>query len=215
MLPSSEFISSQCMFLDLMGGHAAAGCFLARILGYIADLPDVQKKIHQEIDNILTYKDTNDCDLIELSDRNQMPYTEAVCMEALRLIISPLFPRVASQDSSIGEYFVKEGTLVLFNNYNLCMSSEYWDEPESFKPERFIQDGHVVKPAHFLPFGAGRRGCLGYKIIQSVSFSLLANCMAHFGLQRPANVTNKVDIGLLPIPDKSIHIIFSDRTKNQ
>lgn len=213
--PKIEWETAYFALEDLMGGHAAAGCFLARILGYIADLPDVQKKIHQEIDNVFEAKRNSMDDIIELTDRHQMPYTEAVCMEALRLIISPLFPRVASQDCSIGPYFVKEGTLVLFNNYDLCMSTEYWDEPTAFKPERFIQDGRMVKPAHFLPFGAGRRGCLGYKIIQTVSFSLLANCMKDFELRRPDNVTNKVDIGLLPIPDKSIHIIFTDRVKKQ
>lgn len=199
---------------DLSGGHAATGCFLSRILNYISESPEAQQKIHQEIDKVVANKPNANSDVIELADRHQMPYTEAVCWEALRLIVSPLFPRVANQDSSIGGYFVEKGTLVLFNNYDLCMSSELWDEPTKFKPERFIQGGHVVKPAHFLPFGAGRRGCLGYKIIQIISFSLLANCMKHFSIRIPANVKNEATVGLLPLPDNSIKLIFSERNKS-
>lgn len=209
--PKMEWETALFALEDILGGHSATGNFLVKIFGFIGQLPEVQQKIQQEIDNTLANKRSGNCDAIELSDRNQMPYTEAVVMEALRLIASPIVPHVASQDSSVGGYLIEKDSLIFLNNYNLSMSPELWDEPASFKPERFIQNGHIVKPDHFLPFGAGRRSCMGYKMVQFLSFSVIANCMQHFDLRPPTNVTHKVVIGSLAVPEKSYEMVFTDR----
>ncbi|XP_055296250.1 cytochrome P450 307a1-like [Sitodiplosis mosellana] len=209
--PKMEWGTALFALEDILGGHSATGNFLVKIFGFIGQLPEVQQKIQQEIDATLTKKRTGKCDAIELSDRNQMPYTEAVIMEALRLIASPIVPHVASQDSSIGGYLIEKDSLIFLNNYNLSMSPELWDQPTVFKPERFIQNGHIVKPDHFLPFGAGRRSCMGYKMVQFLSFSVIANCMQHFDMRPPANVTHKVAIGSLAVPEKSYEMVFSER----
>lgn len=209
--PKMEWETALFALEDILGGHSANGNFLVKIFGFIGQLPEVQQKIQQEIDNTLANKRIGKCNIIELSDRHQMPYTEAVVMEALRLIASPIVPHVASQDSSIGGYLIEKDSLIFLNNYNLSMSPELWDEPEKFKPERFVQNGHVVKPDHFLPFGAGRRSCMGYKMIQFLSFSVIANCMSHFDMRPPANVTHKVTVGSLAVPEKSYELIFTER----
>lgn len=209
--PKMEWETALFALEDILGGHSATGNFLVKIFGFIGQLPEVQKKIQQEIDNTLAKKCTGKCDVIELSDRNQMPYTEAVIMEALRLIASPIVPHVASQDSSIGGYLIEKDSLIFLNNYNLSMSPELWDEPTAFKPERFIQNGHIVKPDHFLPFGAGRRSCMGYKMVQFLSFSVLVNFMQHFDMRPPANVVHKVTVGSLAVPEKSYEMVLSDR----
>lgn len=209
--PKMEWDTALFALEDILGGHSATGNFLVKIFGYIGALPEVQQKIQQEVDATLAKKSTGKCNAIELSDRSQMPYTEAVIMEALRLIASPIVPHVASQDSSIGGYFIEKDSLIFLNNYNLSMSPELWDEPTAFKPERFIQNGHVVKPEHFLPFGAGRRSCMGYKMVQLISFAVLASSMQHFSMRPPANVTHKVAIGSLAVPEKSYEMIFTER----
>lgn len=155
--PKMEWETALYALEDIIGGHSATGNFLVKIFGFIGQLPEVQEKIQQEIDNTLLKKRSGKCNVIDLSDRSQMPYTEAVIMESLRLIASPIVPHVASQKSSIGGFAIEKDSLIFLNNYSLSMSSELWDEPEKFKPERFIQNGHIIKPDHFLPFGAGRR----------------------------------------------------------
>lgn len=209
--PKMEWETALFALEDILGGHSATGNFLVKIFGFIGQLPEVQQKIQQEIDNTLAKKRSGNCNVIELSDRNQMPYTEAVIMESLRLIASPIVPHVASQDSSIGGFLIEKDSLIFLNNYNLSMSPELWDEPTVFKPERFIQNGHIQKPDHFLPFGAGRRSCMGYKMVQFISFSVIANCMQHFDMRPPPNVTHKVAVGSLAVPEKSYEMVFADR----
>lgn len=209
--PKMEWETALFALEDILGGHSATGNFLVKIFGFIGQLPEVQQKIQQEIDITLANKRAGDTHLIELSDRNQMPYTEAVVMEALRLIASPIVPHVASQDSTVGGYLIEKDSLIFLNNYALSMSPELWDEPAAFKPERFIQNGHIVKPDHFLPFGAGRRSCMGYKMVQFLSFSVIANFMQHFTMRPPTGVKHTVAIGSLAVPEKSYEMIFTER----
>lgn len=209
--PKMEWETALFALEDILGGHSATGNFLVKVFGFIGQRPEVQRRIQAEVDATLTKKTTGNTHCIELSDRNQMPYTEAVIMEALRLIASPIVPHVASQDSTIGGYLIEKDSLIFLNNYNLSMSAELWDEPNAFKPERFIQNGHIVKPDHFLPFGAGRRSCMGYKMVQFLSFSAIASCMQHFDMRPPTGVEHKVAVGSLAVPEKSYEMVFTER----
>lgn len=52
---------------------------------------------------------------------------------------------------------------------------------------------------------------MGYKMVQFLSFSAIANCMQHFSMRPPANVTHKVAIGSLAVPEKSYEMVFTER----
>lgn len=182
---------------------------MVKVFGFIGSLPQVQQKIQQEIDNTLAKHQLRNN--IELSDRRQMPYTEAVIMEALRLVSSPIIPHVACQDSTLSGYFIEKDSVIFLNNYNLNMSPELWDEPAEFKPERFIKNGSIVKPHHFLPFGIGNRSCIGQKMVQLICFAVLVNCMQHFCMRPPINVTHKVECGIISVPEKSYEMVFTER----
>lgn len=85
---------------DIIGGHAAVGNFVTKILGYLVQEPDVQKKIQEEID-ACTGKLEGKNRPITIADRTSMTYTEAAILEAIRLIASPIVPRVSSQETSV------------------------------------------------------------------------------------------------------------------
>ncbi|KAJ3650392.1 hypothetical protein Zmor_016495 [Zophobas morio] len=178
---------------DIIGGHSAVANFLVKLLAFLAKEPQVQLTIQEEIDRVLGSKE------LTISDRTLLPYTEATIFEAIRLIASPIVPRVANRDSFINGYHVEEGTVIFLNNYDLSMSEELWDEPEKFKPERFIREERFYKPDHFLPFGGGRRSCMGYKMVQLVSFGILGGLMQKYTVltDRP-NYT--VPVGSLALP---------------
>lgn len=108
-------------------------------------------------------------------------------------------------------YRIKKDTLIFLDNYDLSMSEELWDEPHKFKPDRFIVNGHFVKPNHFLPFGGGRRGCMGYKMVQLVGFGMLTNIMQHFTVL-PANFEDyTVPVGSLALPFDTYSFNFVKR----
>lgn len=81
---------------DVLGGHSAVGNFLIKVFAFLVNEPEVQKKVQAEIESAVGV-----CRPVCLSDRSSMPYTEAVIFEAIRLIASPIVPRVANQNSSI------------------------------------------------------------------------------------------------------------------
>ena len=84
---------------DIIGGHSAVANFLVKLLAFLAKEPQVQLTIQEEIDRVLGSKE------LTISDRTLLPYTEATIFEAIRLIASPIVPRVANRDSFInGNY---------------------------------------------------------------------------------------------------------------
>lgn len=199
--PKMEWDTALFALEDIIGGHSAVGNFLIKVFGYVVQNPHVQQYIFEEVERTLSAVDGKST--IELSDRPNMPYTEAVIMESLRLISSPIVPHVANQDSMLGGFFVAKDTLLFLNNYELSMSEALWDNPNVFNPNRFLQNGRVVKPDHFLPFGGGRRSCLGYKMVQFLSFAILTNTIQHYELCPKPETQIIVEPGSLAVLEKS------------
>lgn len=207
--PKMEWETALFALEDIIGGHSAVGNFLVKVFGYVVQNQHVLKKIQHEVDETIKYKESNAT--IELSDRNEMPYTEAVIMEALRMIASPIVPHVANQNSTIGGYLVEKDTLIFLNNYELSMSEELWVNPKEFNPDRFIRDGRLFKPDFFLPFGAGRRSCMGYKLVQYLSFSILTNILQEFDVTSIDGSKITVEAGSLAVDEKSYEFKFKER----
>jgi cytochrome P450 family 307 subfamily A len=82
---------------DIVGGHSAVANLLVKALAFVATRPEVQTRVREEA-NAAT---GNGARPLTLQDRNLMPYTDAVILEAIRMISSPIVPHVANQDSSI------------------------------------------------------------------------------------------------------------------
>ncbi|XP_035905660.1 cytochrome P450 307a1-like [Anopheles stephensi] len=207
--PALEWETALFALEDIVGGHSAVGNFLVKAFGYIVQHPEVQQRIQAEADEVL---ERHGRQVIELTDRAEMPYTEAVIMEALRLIASPIVPHVANQDSQIGGFAVAKDTLIFLNNYDLSMSPQLWDAPESFRPERFLQHGRVVKPDYFIPFGAGRRSCMGYRMTQLLSFSIIANMLRAYTIAPIDGHDYRVPVGSLAMPEQSYSFSVSARS---
>lgn len=214
---------------DIIGGHSAVGNFLVKVFGFLVDLPEVQRRIQEEIDAAIGREQE-----LTVAHKSSMPYTESVIFEAIRLIASPIVPRVANQDSSINGkqfffftetyqryadelfllptgYKIEKDTVLFLNNYDLSMSDKLWDRPEKFLPERFLKDGKLVKPDHFLPFGGGRRSCMGYKMVQLVSFGILGGFLQNYTILPAEDESYKVPIGSLAIAKDAFKFRFVRR----
>ncbi|XP_063985741.1 cytochrome P450 307a1-like [Diachasmimorpha longicaudata] len=191
---------------DIIGGHAAIGNFVVKIMGYLAPRRHVQERAQKEIDGVEGVGD-----VVGLEYRRSMPYTEAILLESIRLIASPIVPHVANRDSTIAGYKVEKDTFIFLNNYELNMSEDLWSSPQEFIPERFLKKGRIWKPEYFLPFGGGRRSCMGYKMVQYVSFSLVATILKHYTLLPVEGESYKVPVGSLALPLKTFNFRFEKR----
>jgi cytochrome P450 family 307 subfamily A len=97
-----NFDSAMFALEDIVGGHSAVANLLVKTLAFVATRPEVQKCVKEEADLITA----NGARPLCLADRTNMPYTDAVVLEAMRLISSPIVPHVANQDSSIAGKFL-------------------------------------------------------------------------------------------------------------
>lgn len=83
-------------------------------------------------------------------------------------------------------YTIPSGTHVIPLLYAVHMDPELWDEPEVFRPSRFIsEEGKVCKPEFFIPFGVGRRMCLGDTLARMELFLFFSSMMHMFNLSLP------------------------------
>ena len=76
------------------------------------------------------------------------------------------------------------------------MNPELWEEPERFNPERFLsKDGtSMIKPDCFVPFGVGRRSCIGDTLAMSQLLLFFSSLLHSFDIRLPEGVTDALDL---------------------
>ena len=140
---------------DLFGaGTETSSTTLKWGLLYMILQPDIQDKVQAELDAEVGRNRTP-----SLKDRPRLPYTEATLLEMQRIgSITPLgVPRAASRDAKINGYDVPQGTMVMPNLWAVHHDVKIWDDPELFKPERFLNsDGSVNRREELIPFSIGK-----------------------------------------------------------
>ncbi|XP_040148939.1 cytochrome P450 2U1 isoform X2 [Ictidomys tridecemlineatus] len=120
---------------------------------YMSLNPDVQEKVHEEIERVIGPDRPP-----SLTDKAQMPYTEATIMEVQRLtVVVPLaVPHMTSEKTVLQGYTIPKGTLILPNLWSVHRDPTIWEKPEDFYPDRFLDDqGQLLKKEFFIPFGIG------------------------------------------------------------
>lgn len=119
-------------------------------------------------------------------------YLHLVIKETLRLHVPGplLLPRQCQENCKIFGYDVPKGTTVLVNAWAICRNPEYWDEPDTFNPERFLGETRDFKgnDFDFLPFGAGRRICPGMALGLANVELALANLLFCFDWSLPEGI---------------------------
>lgn len=139
---------------------------------------DAQEKVHRELDKITGH--------VSLKDRDKLPYVEAVLSEVQRFgSVAPLgIPRMASKDAAIGGYVVPEGTAAFFNYFAVSRDPKYFDEPDLFSPERFLDaDGGFKASKANIQFGLGKRDCLGQTLATAELFIFFTLLFKNFSFR--------------------------------
>ncbi|KAF5177316.1 Cytochrome p450 [Thalictrum thalictroides] len=134
--------------------------------------PHAMRNVEAELDQVVGHNEK-----VNESHIEKLPYLQAVVKETLRLHppVPLLVPRNAREDTEFMGYTIPKDTQVLVNVWAIGRDPACWDDPLSFKPERFISSDIDFRGQHFqfIPFGAGRRMCAGI---------LMAHRMVHLAL---------------------------------
>lgn len=138
-------------------GHETTANTLSWSIYLISQDERVRARIEQEVDEVLGDEP------FEPQHLDRLVYTRAVLDEALRLYPpAPLLSRAAIADDRIGDLTIQAGTVVTIAPYVLHRHRTLWDEPDAFRPERFLPEEKAkIDRFAYLPFGAGPRVCIG------------------------------------------------------
>lgn len=183
-------------------GTDTTSTFLEWAMTELLRHPRVMKKVKNEVRQILNGKN----DITE-GDLGKMHYLRAVIKETLRFHppIPLLVPREAREDVKVMGYDVAAGTMVIINAWAIGRDSSSWEEPEVFRPERFLNSGVDFKGHDFqlIPFGAGRRGCPGISFAMATNEVVLANLVHKFDWELPGG-TKGEDLDISESPGVAI-----------
>ncbi|MFP3873425.1 MAG: cytochrome P450 [Thiohalophilus sp.] len=155
----------------IIAGHETSAITLNWVWYFLAKYPEVERKLHAEVD------EAGYDSIPAFDDLEQLPYVKQVVEEALRYYPPVwLYTRRAIADDWLGEYFVPAGTDIFITPYYLHRHPRYWSQAEVFDPERFAEAN--IRAQHkqaYIPFSAGPRRCIG-------DFFATVEMQMHFGL---------------------------------
>ncbi|XP_072014927.1 cytochrome P450 2C23-like [Amphiura filiformis] len=144
--------------------------------------PKVQDRIHREIDMVVGRNR-----LPKLADKLNLPYTQAVIAELHRIIsLVPLSVfHVAGDTTTFRGYTIPRNSVMISNLYAVMHSLELWGNPEEFRPERFLDDkGNFREQDEVIPFGVGRRVCLGEALARQELFIFFSHLLHQFKFEK-------------------------------
>jgi cytochrome P450 len=149
-----------------IAGHETTANALTWTFYLLSQHPDVEKKLHDEIDSVLVAIDRNSDVISKIPTADDIPklqYTEKVLRESMRLY-PPVWTmgRYVENDYNLGEYTIPSGSSILMSQYVMHHDPRYYEEPERFNPDRWTAEFKTQLPRFsYFPFGGGIRGCIG------------------------------------------------------
>ena len=164
---------------------------------HMANNQSIQAKIREEISLEIA-----DSQLPTMANRARLPFLEACVNETSRLYtIVPLgLPHTADSDDMIGGYHINAGDTILPNLWAVHRDPKIWQEPEVFRPDRFLDENGCFKNREeFIPFSVGRRVCLGEQLAKSELFLFASALFQRFHFSPPGNMPQLPDVGELNI----------------
>jgi cytochrome P450 len=153
-----------------LAGHETTANAMAWTWYQLARNPDVESRMHDEVDRVLRGGAP------AASDFARLRYTERVLAESMRLY-PPAWRigRLSTEEVEIGGYTLPPRTLALLAQWVTHRDPRWWPEPERFDPDRFDEVGKNSRPKFaYFPFGGGTRICIGEGFAWTEGVLLLA-----------------------------------------
>lgn len=167
----------------LSAGHETTGNSLAWILYLLSLFPEVERRVRDELGDIAT----------GIPGREQIEklvFTRAVVDEAMRLYPPvPFMGRVALETDKLAGERIDKGTEIVISPWIAHRRRAVWDDPDRFRPERFLPEAEEKPRGAFLPFGLGPRICIGQGFALQEIAIVLARVLPAFRFELAAPET--------------------------
>ncbi|XP_067317959.1 cytochrome P450 2G1-like isoform X1 [Anolis sagrei] len=203
--PSPEFTVNSLALTALnlfTAGTDTVSSTLKYALLLMMKYPEVEEKVHQEIDNVIGRNRVP-----AVKDRVNMPYTNAVIHEIQRLVdILPAgLPHKVTEDTEFRGYLLPKDTNIITLLGSALHDPQYFSDPEIFNPQHFLdEEGCFKKIDAFVPFSSGKRACVGESMARMELFLYFTTILQSFSLKSSLTPTD-IDItpqqnGFLNVP---------------
>ena len=200
---SDRLVRDEALTL-LLAGHETTANALTWCWLLLAEHPEVERRLHAEVDATLGGRPPTPDDLPRL------PYTRRVLTEAMRLYPPAwIVGRQAIADVRIGEYEIERGTMVFASQWVLHRDGRFFADPLAFAPDRW-EDPACGVGAYF-PFGAGVRKCIGEAFAWMEGTLVLATLAQRFRLARLTTGEVGVKAMITLRPDREVPMRVTER----
>lgn len=176
--PISDDAIVQILAAALRATHDPPGVAMTWAVRTLYDEPRILENVRREAAQL----DLREARVADL------PYAEAFAKELLRAYTPAwLTSRTVSASTSLGGWRLEAGEEVMFSPYLVHNDDRWWDEPQVFRPERWIPHLDRRGKRAYFPFGGGARGCIGMHLGMAQLVLGIANLAAGYEIE----VTNR------------------------
>jgi cytochrome P450 len=190
-----------------MAGHETTANTLAWNWYLISQVPEVERRIHEEIKHVVGNSKVN------YDHYTGLTYTRAVLDETMRLYPPvPILSRQSHEEDIIRKRRIPPDSIMLAVPWLLHRHKQYWKNPDQFIPERFLPGAEEkINKYTYIPFSLGPRVCLG-KYFGLVELAMCtATISQRFRLKLPANTTIRHECRLTLRPENKLPMQIEKR----
>lgn len=177
-----DHISNQVASFNAAGYVTTTG-LLHWVLVALSLNPTALHEISSELQRVLGGR------MPRYEDLGSLVYLSATIKETLRLYPSAhCTVRQAIEDDEINGFFIRKGAGIILAFSEIHRHPDFWENPLGFDPTRFINSrfGQEERFA-YIPFGGGKRGCIGSGFVELETVLVLAMLLQHFRFYLPTN----------------------------
>jgi cytochrome P450 len=201
----------------MLAGHETTANGLAWLWYVLAEQPEARRRLYAEIDEALSGR------VPTAPDVDRLSWTTACFQETLRLYPPAwVLEREARVDDEFGGEHIPAGSTVIFPVHLIHRDPRSWPEPEAFDPRRFLPGAPPPPRGAYLPFGAGRRSCIGamFALIEGTLIAAMVAQRYELDLPPEAHVVPSATVTLrprggLPMTVRKLRSIPSPPTNSQ
>ena len=189
----------------LFAGFETTAAGLCWSLYCFAKNPHEQEKMHQELD-------ANKVQHVEDWQQQDLPYLKLCIKEALRLYPPVWFyMRQCLEDDVIDGYRIKKGAIVLITPFVTHQHKDYWNNPQQFSPANFEKQQLQGKAFVYIPFGQGKRMCIGQGFAQIQMHMIMAELLSNFSFASPYKNEPAVNTAIIIKGRKPLKLVVKSR----
>nr|BAM66576.1 ferulate-5-hydroxylase [Chrysanthemum x morifolium] len=186
----------KAIIMDVMfGGTETVASAIEWAMAELMHTPEALKRVQQELTDVVGLERR-----VEESDFERLTYFKCVIKETLRMHPPiPVTLHKSSEATTVDGYYIPKGSRVMVNQYAINRDKDYWEDPDTFNPSRFLKDGSPDFKGNnfeFLPFGSGRRSCPGMQLGLYATEMAVAHLLHSFTWELPDGMKpSELDMG--------------------